>query len=175
MEARKGCWIPGPDVIDGCELPQECSTRVVYALKHWAISPACRAPLHFKIKFLGLCVCCCHRGSGLNSQHPHGSSQSSLILVPGGLKPSSDLLPGTHMVHKHTCMQNIHTKIRNFRIYICVCVYVLPCVHMHAYYSMSMDIRVGLRFWPQIIRLASQCFYPLSHLSGLWCLILSTW
>ena len=39
-------------------------------------------------------------------QHPQGSSQSSITLVPGNLPPSGHCL---HMVHRLTCKQNTHT------------------------------------------------------------------
>lgn len=38
--------------------------------------------------FKGTCFC---RESEFDSQHPHGSSQSSITLVLGNPKPSSDL------------------------------------------------------------------------------------
>jgi hypothetical protein len=50
-------------------------------------------------------TCCSSRGSGFNSQHPHGSSQ--LVITPDlrELTPSSGLLK----VHRHTCRQNTYT------------------------------------------------------------------
>ena len=50
------------------------------------------------------------RGPGLDSQHPHGSSQLSVTPVSGDLMPSSVLLgdQALHMVHRHTCKQKAH-------------------------------------------------------------------
>lgn len=58
-----------------------------------------------------ICTICSSRGFGFNSQHLHGDSQPSGILVPRDL---TQLLyvarkPGTHMSHIHSCTQNTHT------------------------------------------------------------------
>lgn len=48
----------------------------------------------------------------LDSQHPHGSSQTFTASVPGTMMPSSDFFEHRHhvrMVYRHTCKQNTHT------------------------------------------------------------------
>ena len=56
---------------------------------------------------------CSARGSRINSQHSRGSLRRVGFSVPTTLE---DLLfsglpgePGTHVVHRHICRQNIHT------------------------------------------------------------------
>ena len=48
--------------------------------------------------------------SGFNSQHPYRRSQRYATLFPGDRSPpySQPLVPGTYVVSKHTCRQNIH-------------------------------------------------------------------
>jgi len=44
-----------------------------------------------KIGLVAKSIYCSHRGSGLDSQHPHDESQPFVTLVTGYLMPSSDL------------------------------------------------------------------------------------
>jgi hypothetical protein len=50
------------------------------------------------------------KGFGYSSKYPQGSSQPSVIPVPGDLIPSTDLFRHcTHVVHSHTCRPYTHT------------------------------------------------------------------
>ena len=52
---------------------------------------------------------CSSRGTRFNSQHPRGGSQPPVtpaLAVQFPLQPMWIL--GTHMIHRHTCRQNIH-------------------------------------------------------------------
>lgn len=58
-------------------------------------------------------LACSSRGPGLDSQTPHGSSQSSVIPVLRNLTPSSSLCRNsTCMVFRHTFRQHTHTQYK---------------------------------------------------------------
>lgn len=52
---------------------------------------------------------CSPREPRFDSQNPRGSSPPAVTLVPGGLKPSSDLRNWAHMWYTDICRQNTHT------------------------------------------------------------------
>ena len=53
---------------------------------------------------------CSSGGPRFNSQHPHGSSQLTISLIPGDTMPSSGLLrvPGMQIVCQNTCRWNTY-------------------------------------------------------------------
>lgn len=57
-------------------------------------------------------------GPGFDSQHSHGSSQSS--VTPALAYPALPQVPGTYVIHRHMGRQNVNTQNFLKKNYLCL-------------------------------------------------------
>lgn len=119
-------------------------------------------------------------GPLFKSQQPYGDSQLSVNSSPKGsiILFSPPQVPGMHVVHKHTCRQNIHTLKNKFFLKLWIIEKWVIALFTTNYRQPSLEVRCvhGSKSVPVGEHLnTGQSLYSALPNSVFWCDRLTTW